>query len=465
MPLFHRRVGRNTFFFVLDKIRNCLNGWDARKLSFAGRLTLVKSVLLLIPNYFMTTAQIPIMICKEIEKVVRTFLWGSNNERKKVALVSWSDVCRAVDKGGLGIRRLYDQNMLFLLKLGFNLVTNTNSLWVRILRNKYNIHGIIPKDLHRSNCSYKGIIWIIHDGGMVNFWNDVWLHDLGPLKFHFNGSSTLDETIRVCDVINAEGEWNSTWLLTVLPREVVNRIQTCNPPLRELGADHLSWKWVAAEKFSMRESYKHLCCPISSSQLGDDEVIWKMKIPQRVRTFLWMLVWNKIFPNEERAQKCGKSIESAIHAVRDCDFAQLVWKSLLPRNAWNVFFNFHIGEWIHWNIMNKGCLTLMLTWFIWKNCNAFIFKNASSNIMNLLHRLLLGQSLVGIVPRWDETGLVEGFASISNIAEVRLIYEWCNKDWKEKFRHVLQGSNKVADCLAKAAIGKLNQVVLFSVPP
>ncbi|MBA0556821.1 hypothetical protein Golob_026893, partial [Gossypium lobatum] len=35
-----------------------------------------------------------------------------------------------------------------------------------------------------------------------------------------------------------------------------------------------------------------------------------------------------------------------------------------------------------------------------------------------------------------------GFASISNIAEVRLIHEWCNKDWKVKFRHVLRRSSK-----------------------
>ncbi|MBA0702049.1 hypothetical protein Goari_027025, partial [Gossypium aridum] len=58
-----------------------------------------------------------------------------------------------------------------------------------------------------------------------------------------------------------------------------------------------------------------------------------------------------------------------------------------------------------------------------------------------------------------------GFASISNIVEVWLIHEWYNKDWKVKFRHVLRGSSKVADCLAKTAIEKLNQVVLFPVPP
>ncbi|MBA0753784.1 hypothetical protein Gogos_005420 [Gossypium gossypioides] len=123
-------------------------------------------------------------------------------------------------------------------------------------------------------------------------------------------------------------------------------------------------------------------------------------------------------------------------------------------------------------------------------------------VMNSLHRLLLGKSLVGsnvdgsvsknntkaaiggamqnLDGEWlmsfnmveincDNVMLIDticnGFASISNIAEVRLIHEWCNKDWKVNFRHVLRGSNKVADCLAKTAIGKLNQVVLFLVPP
>ncbi|MBA0570929.1 hypothetical protein Golob_004529, partial [Gossypium lobatum] len=38
--------------------------------------------------------------------------------------------------------------------------------------------------------------------------------------------------------------------------------------------------------------------------------------------------------------------------------------------------------------------------------------------------------------------ICNGFASISNIAEVQIIHEWCNKDWKVKFRHVLRGSNK-----------------------
>ncbi|MBA0580657.1 hypothetical protein Gorai_022866, partial [Gossypium raimondii] len=81
VPLFRNRVGVNTFQFVLDKVRNRLNGWDVRKLSLARRLTL--------------------------------------------------SIC---------------------------------------------------------------------DGRLVNFWNNVWVRDVGLLKRKYIGQVEIDETIRVCDV-------------------------------------------------------------------------------------------------------------------------------------------------------------------------------------------------------------------------------------------------------------------------
>lgn len=144
MPIFHRRTRRGIFFFIVDKARDRLSGWDVRKLSFAARLTLVKLVLLSIPNFFMTTARLPISTCKEIEKIARQFVWGCSNGVKRVALVKWTDLCKHVERGGFGIRSLKDQNLVFFLKLGYKLVTNTDALWVTILRNKYNIHGLIP---------------------------------------------------------------------------------------------------------------------------------------------------------------------------------------------------------------------------------------------------------------------------------------------------------------------------------
>lgn len=42
IPLFHTHVTSNAFEFVLKKVRSKLNGWEASKLSLAGRITLVK---------------------------------------------------------------------------------------------------------------------------------------------------------------------------------------------------------------------------------------------------------------------------------------------------------------------------------------------------------------------------------------------------------------------------------------
>lgn len=36
----HERISNCTLHFVVDKIRNKLNGWGAKKLSIAGRATL-----------------------------------------------------------------------------------------------------------------------------------------------------------------------------------------------------------------------------------------------------------------------------------------------------------------------------------------------------------------------------------------------------------------------------------------
>lgn len=56
--------------FLLDKIQGNLNGFDAKSLSRARRVTLSKFVLLVVPSYFMLTILLPMGIVKEIERVV-----------------------------------------------------------------------------------------------------------------------------------------------------------------------------------------------------------------------------------------------------------------------------------------------------------------------------------------------------------------------------------------------------------
>lgn len=66
--LFHKRVTKNTFNFIVGKVRWELDNWNAIMLSMAGRVTLARIVLFSIPNYFMQTVKIPHDICAEIRK-------------------------------------------------------------------------------------------------------------------------------------------------------------------------------------------------------------------------------------------------------------------------------------------------------------------------------------------------------------------------------------------------------------
>ncbi|KAH1064281.1 hypothetical protein J1N35_029268 [Gossypium stocksii] len=90
--LLHARVTKGTYAFLIDKVRKRLSGWEGKMLSLARRVTLAKSVLQSIPNYFMQPTLLPMGIFKEIEKMIRKFIWGSNNIFQKTALVGW-DKC------------------------------------------------------------------------------------------------------------------------------------------------------------------------------------------------------------------------------------------------------------------------------------------------------------------------------------------------------------------------------------
>lgn len=60
----------------------------------AGRITLVKLILLAIPNYFMCTARLPLSVCGITEKLARDFIRGSSRKLRKCSLMNWVDCCR-----------------------------------------------------------------------------------------------------------------------------------------------------------------------------------------------------------------------------------------------------------------------------------------------------------------------------------------------------------------------------------
>ncbi|KAL4314420.1 hypothetical protein AHAS_Ahas15G0083300 [Arachis hypogaea] len=56
-------------------------------------------------------------VCQEIEKLQRGFIWGNNENRKKMHAINWKTLCSPKHEGGLGLRRLQPINNTFLMKI------------------------------------------------------------------------------------------------------------------------------------------------------------------------------------------------------------------------------------------------------------------------------------------------------------------------------------------------------------
>ncbi|XP_074290991.1 uncharacterized protein LOC141617725 [Silene latifolia] len=117
MPIINGRVTRDTFDYVVQRVDKRLSGWKAKNLSLAGRTTLIQSTLSPIPAYAIQTAKLPRAICDDLDKKTRRFLWGGDQEKRGLSLVSWDMVTNEKVNGGLCLRSMRQVNVAFMAKL------------------------------------------------------------------------------------------------------------------------------------------------------------------------------------------------------------------------------------------------------------------------------------------------------------------------------------------------------------
>ena len=140
MPLGGNPCGRSFWEPVISKVANRLDGWKKAFLSKGGRLTLIEAVLSAIPTYFLSLFRMPSRVIKEIEKIMRNFLWSGVDGKGGDHLVSWKTVARPKNKGGLGIGRLKEKNKAMLFKWLWRFPLEQESIWAKVIISKFGIH-------------------------------------------------------------------------------------------------------------------------------------------------------------------------------------------------------------------------------------------------------------------------------------------------------------------------------------
>lgn len=80
-------------------------------MSYAGRVTMIKSVLSSLPVYYLSLFKMPECVAKIVDRLQASFLWGGSDNHRKVHLVRWGEVTKALYHGGLWIKNVRKVNL------------------------------------------------------------------------------------------------------------------------------------------------------------------------------------------------------------------------------------------------------------------------------------------------------------------------------------------------------------------
>jgi len=193
VPLTSRKLRKQDYQPLIDRVLSRFNAWIVKHLSFAERLQLIQSVIYSIITFWASIFLLPISCLDEIERMCNAFLWKGAPNSARGAKVSWESVCTPKDCGGLGLKRLLPWNKIIGLKLIWLIFASGGSLWVSwVRRNLIGQQCLWDLDftnsgswIWKSICKLRPlarpfIVCKVTSGITCNFWSENWT-SLGPL--------------------------------------------------------------------------------------------------------------------------------------------------------------------------------------------------------------------------------------------------------------------------------------------
>lgn len=432
VPLLHKKMSKATYRSIIEKADRRLSMWKAKNLSFAGRVTLTKSVLSALPSYVMQSMILPRSTCDELDKRCSNFVWGDSQEGRKTHMISWNNSCQPKRCGGLGVRTARNLNTAFMMKAGWNLYSNRSDLWVEVVRSKYKCgHREFPIVKQRSNASalWSGIcsswrkvvensVWRLGNGLTVKFWTDNWVPTLGPLiDWTTSPLEPADLLKCVRDFVDRNGNWQLERVRDVLPSQVIDQIFLLCPPREITAEDVVAWKCTPDGVFTVKSAYDAITGPPDNSNQQLFNLVWRWGGQERIKIVLWRLLCEALLTNQQRFRRgmapnakcpiCNFDVECSLHALRDCSTAKKVWESIIPDSVKQHFFHCDKFEWLRINLSVKNWDVTFgfAVDNIWRMRNDFIF-NQKSPSADVAVRIIrhLSEEMRRIKPRNQNMG-------------------------------------------------------------
>nr|GEX76218.1 hypothetical protein [Tanacetum cinerariifolium] len=106
VPLLSTRLQNRDCKILVEKVKNRIDDWKNKSLSFAGCLQLCNSVISSMQVYWASVLVIPLGIVHDIQQNIHCFLWCNGDLKRGKAKVAWDIICLSKKEGGLGIHNL-----------------------------------------------------------------------------------------------------------------------------------------------------------------------------------------------------------------------------------------------------------------------------------------------------------------------------------------------------------------------
>lgn len=288
---------------VISRVKKRLVAWKNKSLSFGGRICLIKSVLSSIPLYFLSFFKAPIGVIKSCHCIMRSFLWGESNGTNKIAWVSWENLCKPKEEGGLGIKDWGLINLALLSKWRWRYLKERDSLWSKVLSAKYNQNSsskpsIWWQDLQK-HCYAEGISdWFdtniyrtVGEGNAAKFWSEAWFNQEKLLiKFPRLYNITIQRDCCIKEVgfwLNGIWNWDLKWRRDLREFEAAQF---------DVLIDYLRWAWKATPEgfFTVHSAYCLLQGPRSLDPNDVFKQLWSSRAPPNAVSFAWRIILDKL---------------------------------------------------------------------------------------------------------------------------------------------------------------------------
>lgn len=355
VPLHTKKISRIQCAPLIQSIKNKLRSWTVRRLSYAGRLLLISSVINGITNFWTSSFIIPKSVIKEIDSLCAKFLWKGDITAQASAKVSWDSCCQAKEQGGLGLRNLEGWNAACAIKMIWLIFFAEGSIWASwfiqemlqgnlqlfwVINTRQKHSWLVKKLLEFRPLVFSWFRQRVGNGETCYFWSGNW-SPFGKLSDFLETSGSLRYPIPK-EATLAELWENGAWILPNARSdkqvEVISYLSTL--ALND-NVDTLEW-WPGNQphmRFSTGDIYD-LLKPNLPRVPWYKEVWFSGGIPKH-KFLTWLMIRNRC-PTRDRLLTsglqtdpqclfCNSADESIAHCFFECSFTWPIWKLIAEK--------------------------------------------------------------------------------------------------------------------------------------